>query len=148
MGNVVIDMSMSLDGYIAAPNDTPEQGLGEAPQLSIDIIHELLPASSSIITHKGNAALTRERPDERTILRRRLGGPAGERCQPFLAPLGHAISPDGPAGLIAGIAAPAPSPASAPAQDRDARARRQHGRRPGRFERQGDLQAGIGRIAG
>ena len=29
MGAVVIDMSMSLDGYIAAPNDTPEQGLGE-----------------------------------------------------------------------------------------------------------------------
>ncbi len=29
MGNVVIDMSMSLDGYIAAPNDTPENGLGE-----------------------------------------------------------------------------------------------------------------------
>jgi dihydrofolate reductase len=29
MGKVVIDMSMSLDGYIAAPNDTPEDGLGE-----------------------------------------------------------------------------------------------------------------------
>ena len=29
MGNVVIDMSMSLDGFIAAPNDNPEQGLGE-----------------------------------------------------------------------------------------------------------------------
>jgi dihydrofolate reductase len=29
MGNVVIDMSMSLDRYIAAPNDNPEQGLGE-----------------------------------------------------------------------------------------------------------------------
>ena len=29
MGNVVIDMSMSLDGYIAAPKDNPEQGLGE-----------------------------------------------------------------------------------------------------------------------
>jgi dihydrofolate reductase len=29
VGSVVIDMSMSLDGYIAAPNDTPEQGLGE-----------------------------------------------------------------------------------------------------------------------
>jgi dihydrofolate reductase len=29
LGNVVIDMSMSLDGYIAAPNDSPEQGLGE-----------------------------------------------------------------------------------------------------------------------
>jgi dihydrofolate reductase len=29
VGNVVIDMSMSLDGYIAAPNDIPEQGLGE-----------------------------------------------------------------------------------------------------------------------
>jgi dihydrofolate reductase len=28
-GNVVIDMSMSLDGYIAAPNDNPKQGLGE-----------------------------------------------------------------------------------------------------------------------
>ena len=26
MGNVVIDMSMSLDGYIAAPNDTPSKG--------------------------------------------------------------------------------------------------------------------------
>jgi dihydrofolate reductase len=29
MGNVVIDMSMSLDGYIAAPDDNPQQGLGE-----------------------------------------------------------------------------------------------------------------------
>ena len=29
MGDVVIDMSMSLDGFIAAPNDTPGQGLGE-----------------------------------------------------------------------------------------------------------------------
>ena len=29
MGNVVIDMSMSLDGYVAAPNDNPSQGLGE-----------------------------------------------------------------------------------------------------------------------
>ena len=29
MGNVVIDTSMSLDGYIAAPNDNPGQGLGE-----------------------------------------------------------------------------------------------------------------------
>jgi len=29
MGSVVIDMSMSLDGYIAAPNDEPGQGLGE-----------------------------------------------------------------------------------------------------------------------
>jgi hypothetical protein len=29
MGTEVIDMSMSLDGYIAAPNDNPEQGLGE-----------------------------------------------------------------------------------------------------------------------
>jgi dihydrofolate reductase len=28
MGSVVIDMSMSLDGYIAAPDDNPEQGLG------------------------------------------------------------------------------------------------------------------------
>ena len=29
MGSVVIDISMSLDGFIAAPNDNPEQGLGE-----------------------------------------------------------------------------------------------------------------------
>jgi len=29
MGNVVIDMSMSVDGYIAAPDDNPQQGLGE-----------------------------------------------------------------------------------------------------------------------
>jgi dihydrofolate reductase len=29
MGSVVIDMSMSLDGYIAAPNDVPGDGLGE-----------------------------------------------------------------------------------------------------------------------
>jgi dihydrofolate reductase len=28
MGSVVIDMSMSLDGYIAAPDDRPGQGLG------------------------------------------------------------------------------------------------------------------------
>ena len=29
MGKVVIDMSMSLDGYIAAPNDVPGNGLGD-----------------------------------------------------------------------------------------------------------------------
>ena len=29
MGSVVIDMSMSPDGYIAGPNDNPKQGLGE-----------------------------------------------------------------------------------------------------------------------
>jgi dihydrofolate reductase len=29
MGKVVIEMSMSLDGYIAGPNDSPEQGLGK-----------------------------------------------------------------------------------------------------------------------
>jgi hypothetical protein len=29
MGIVAIDMSMSLDGYIAAPNDVPGDGLGE-----------------------------------------------------------------------------------------------------------------------
>ena len=29
MGDVVIDMSMSLDGFIAAPNDNADQGLGE-----------------------------------------------------------------------------------------------------------------------
>jgi hypothetical protein len=29
MGNVVIDMSMSLDGYIAASNDNPERWAGE-----------------------------------------------------------------------------------------------------------------------
>jgi dihydrofolate reductase len=29
MGDVVVDMSMSVDGFIAAPNDNPEQGLGE-----------------------------------------------------------------------------------------------------------------------
>ena len=29
MGNVIIDMSMSLDGFIAAPDDNPQQGLGE-----------------------------------------------------------------------------------------------------------------------
>lgn len=29
MGKVAIDMSMSLDGYIAAPNDVPGQGLGD-----------------------------------------------------------------------------------------------------------------------
>lgn len=29
MGKVVIDMSMSLDGFIAAPNDVPGNGLGD-----------------------------------------------------------------------------------------------------------------------
>src|SRR5690606_27179603 len=29
MGTVSADISMSLDGYIAGPNDIPEQGLGE-----------------------------------------------------------------------------------------------------------------------
>lgn len=29
MGDIVIDMSVSLDGYVAGPNDTKHQGLGE-----------------------------------------------------------------------------------------------------------------------
>ncbi len=29
MSKVVVDMSMSLDGFIAGPNDTPEEGLGK-----------------------------------------------------------------------------------------------------------------------
>lgn len=29
MGKVVIDIAMSLDGYVAGPNDGPEHGLGE-----------------------------------------------------------------------------------------------------------------------
>ena len=29
MGKVVIDMSMSLDGFIAGPNDAPGNGLGD-----------------------------------------------------------------------------------------------------------------------
>jgi dihydrofolate reductase len=32
MGKIVMDMSMSLDGFIAAKNDTPEQPLGEDGQ--------------------------------------------------------------------------------------------------------------------
>jgi dihydrofolate reductase len=32
MGNIVMNMSMSLDGFIAARNDTPEQPLGEDGQ--------------------------------------------------------------------------------------------------------------------
>ena len=29
MGNVVFNMTISLDGFVAGPNDSPEQGLGE-----------------------------------------------------------------------------------------------------------------------
>ena len=29
MSKIVVDMSMSLDGFIAGPNDTPEEGLGK-----------------------------------------------------------------------------------------------------------------------
>src|SRR5215216_361835 len=29
MGNVVFNMTMSLDGFVAGPNDSPEKGLGE-----------------------------------------------------------------------------------------------------------------------
>ncbi len=32
MGKVILDMSMSLDGFIAAPNDTAEQSLGDGSQ--------------------------------------------------------------------------------------------------------------------
>jgi hypothetical protein len=42
MGKVVIDMNMSLDGFIAAPNDSPEQPLGEGGQR----LHEWLSSES------------------------------------------------------------------------------------------------------
>jgi hypothetical protein len=46
MGNVAIDMSMSLDGYIAAPNENPEQGLGEDGMSSITGHSTILRCSS------------------------------------------------------------------------------------------------------
>ena len=41
MGSVVIDMSMSLDGYIAAPNDTPEQGNPDTIDVLTDVVKHL-----------------------------------------------------------------------------------------------------------
>src|SRR5699024_4050643 len=38
MGKVVIDMSISLDGFIAGENDSPEQPLGE----NAEILHDWL----------------------------------------------------------------------------------------------------------
>jgi len=32
MGNVVFNMTMSLDGFVAGPNDSPENGLGEGSE--------------------------------------------------------------------------------------------------------------------
>lgn len=29
MGSVIVDITMSLDGFVTAPNDGPDQGLGE-----------------------------------------------------------------------------------------------------------------------
>jgi hypothetical protein len=29
MGNSVLDMSVSLDGFVAGPNETPDNGLGD-----------------------------------------------------------------------------------------------------------------------
>jgi hypothetical protein len=29
MGNVVFNITMSLDGFVAGPNDSPENGLGD-----------------------------------------------------------------------------------------------------------------------
>lgn len=40
MGIVAVDISMSLDGYIAGPNDTPEQGLGERGERLHEWIYE------------------------------------------------------------------------------------------------------------
>lgn len=40
MGIVAADISMSLDGYIAGPNDTPEQGLGERGERLHEWIYE------------------------------------------------------------------------------------------------------------
>ncbi|MFB4162345.1 hypothetical protein ACE1TI_00625 [Alteribacillus sp. JSM 102045] len=38
MGKVIVDMSMSLDGFVAGPNDNAEQPLGERG----DILHDWL----------------------------------------------------------------------------------------------------------
>jgi hypothetical protein len=39
MGKVVFSISMSLDGFIAAPNDGPGRGLGEGGEVLHDWVH-------------------------------------------------------------------------------------------------------------
>jgi dihydrofolate reductase len=49
MGKVVMDMSMSLDGFIAAVHDTPDQPLGEDGQR----LHEWYFKDNAQAYHKG-----------------------------------------------------------------------------------------------
>lgn len=39
MGNVIVDLSMSLDGYIAGPNDGPGNGLGDGGEALFEWMH-------------------------------------------------------------------------------------------------------------
>jgi dihydrofolate reductase len=41
MGKVVFDISMSLDGYVAGPNDGPDNGLGEGGEHLHEWVYEL-----------------------------------------------------------------------------------------------------------
>ena len=41
MGKVVVDITMSLDGFVAGPNDSPELGLGEGGERLHEWVYEL-----------------------------------------------------------------------------------------------------------
>jgi hypothetical protein len=57
MGNVVIDMSMSLDGFVAGPNEGP--GKGSARPLRVGYQGTLEPPHPrAILTRLSSAALT------------------------------------------------------------------------------------------
>jgi dihydrofolate reductase len=83
MGSVVIDMSMSLDGYIAAPNDNPEQRLGEVPCF---VVTHRPPASSgpifTFVTDGIEGALAKARE---VAAGKRIGLMGADLDQQFLA---------------------------------------------------------------
>ena len=54
MSKVAIDMSMSLDGFIAGPNDTPEEGLGKGGEK----LHEWLSDPETVEKVSGDLAKT------------------------------------------------------------------------------------------
>jgi len=96
MGIVAADISMSLDGYIAGPNDTLEQGLGERGERLHEWVYELAAWRSRHGLPGGTTGSINEQMDEAykntgaTIIGRRMfdiaEGPWGDE-PPFHMPV-------------------------------------------------------------
>lgn len=103
MSKVIFDMSMSLDGFVRAPNNTPEEPLGAGGQRLHDWALDPADPSGGELLERGATALGAcvcgRRTYEDSLPFWGANGPTGDRRLPLFA-LTHEVPSDVPEGSV------------------------------------------------